>query len=249
MKDSTIQSKIGFFSSGILFIFLGWIVFSSIMNNPIYPDILSIFKSFFTLIIDIDVLLSMGVTLLRVLAVILISLILSLGISYLYILFEDSIYFFKPLMTLIRATPLAVISVYLWISLGSDLAPFMITLLMVFPVMSEGFISAIDNIDNAYKLQLKTEDIPLFTKFIKVYIPLIFPYIIMTVLQTFGLGIKVMIMGEYICQTSLSMGNLIYSYKQSFSFDNLIALGLYIVIIVCVLEITIKNFSKPSKKA
>ena len=161
MKDSTIQSKVALFSSGILFIFLGWIIFSSIMDNPIYPDILSIFSKFFTLIIDLNVLAGMGMTLLRVILVILISLILSLGISYLYILFEDSIYFFKPLMTLIRATPLAVISVYLWISLGSDWAPLLITLLMVFPVMSEGFISAIDNIDEAYKLQLKTEDIPL----------------------------------------------------------------------------------------
>ena len=244
MKDSTIQSKVALFSSGILFIFLGWIIFSSIMDNPIYPDILSIFSKFFTLIIDLNVLAGMGMTLLRVILVILISLILSLGISYLYILFEDSIYFFKPLMTLIRATPLAVISVYLWISLGSDWAPLLITLLMVFPVMSEGFISAIDNIDEAYKLQLKTEDIPLFTKFIKVYLPLISPYIIMTVLQTFGLGIKVMIMGEYICQTSISIGDLIYSYKQSFYFDSLIAIGLYVVIIVCALEFAIKKISK-----
>ena len=245
MKNSTTISKISLYGIGILFLFLGWIVLSTIMNNDlVYPTIDKVFISFFTLLTDVNVLIAFGCSLLRVLMVVIISLLISFVISFIYITYKDSILLFKPLLTFIKATPLAIISVYLWISLGSSNAPYIITLLMILPVMIEGFISALDNIDEAYILQLKTEDISIFRKFIKVYIPLILPYIIMTILQTFGLGLKVMLMGEYICQTSNSLGNYIYIFKQSLEFNNLLGMAIYVVIIVCILEFVIKKISK-----
>lgn len=245
MKNSTTISKTGIYGIGIFLIFLGWIILSTAMNNDlIYPSIDKVFISFLSLLTNLDVLLAFGYSLLRVLIVVLVSLLISFLISFVYIVYKDSILLFKPLLTFIKATPLAIISVYLWISLGSSNAPYVITLLMVLPVMIEGFISALDNIDKAYIWQLKTEDVSIVKKFIKVYIPLIYPYIIMTILQTFGLGLKVMLMGEYICQTSNSLGNYIYIFKQSLEFNNLLGMAIYIVIIVCLLEFSIKKISK-----
>ena len=54
-----------------------------------------------------------------------------------------------------KATPLAIISVYLWISLGPDYAPYLITFLMIFPVSIEGFITAIDQMSSKYENMIK----------------------------------------------------------------------------------------------
>lgn len=245
MKNSITLSKTINYFIGVVLIFLFWIILSEIKDNSIvYPKIDEIFVSIFTLITNNDFLFDFLMSILRVILVLIISLIISVIISFLYVLKKDSIFIFKPLLTLLKASPLAIISVYLWISLGSENAPYLITLLMVLPVTIEGFIAAINEIDNIYINQLKTENVSIIKKFLKIYIPLIYPYIIMTLLQTLGMGLKVMIMGEYICQTSNSLGENIYFYKNDFCYDKLIAVLLITVIIVAVLELAIKIISK-----
>ena len=66
----------------------------------------------------------------------------------------------------------------------------------------------------------------------------------MTCLQTFGLGIKVMIMGEYICQSNNSLGNIVYLYKQNLDFTHLFALLIEVVILVFIVEIAVKIVKK-----
>ena len=115
---------------------------------------------------------------------------------------------------------------------------------MVLPVMIEGFIAALDEIDTIYLLTLKTENVSFIKKYFIIYLPLIMPYILMTCLQTFGLGIKVMIMGEYICQSNNSLGNIVYLYKQNLDFAHLFALLIEVVILVFIVEIAVKIVKK-----
>lgn len=249
MMTSTTRNKWIASISGIISIFVFWIILSEVKQDSfIYPKIDQIFISLGTLITDTEILLSASMSFLRVLLVLLIAFVISLFISFFYILFKDSYSFFQPILILFRATPLAIISVYLWISLGGEKAPYLITLLMVLPIMTEGFITAINEIHQGYINELRLQNVSIFKKFFQVIIPLIFPYIIMTLLQTLGLGIKVMIMGEYLCQTSNSLGQQIYFFKQTLSFDLLIAMLIYIVSIVCVLEFSIKLISKRINK-
>lgn len=248
MKDSTTLARAVSFLSGILFLFLLWMGISGFQQNEfIYPGIGKIFTAFIGMLIDQTTVSYAVCSFARVLLVLLISFLLCTALSFLYILCRNLYSFFRPLLVLLRATPLAIVSVYLWISLGSERAPYAITLLMVLPVMNEGFIAAIDNIDRAYILEMRTENVSLVRKFFRVYLPLIFPYIVMTLLQTFGLGIKVMLMGEYLCQSKASLGSLIYQYKQNLAFDSLLALLIYIVLIVFLLEFFVRKIAKSIK--
>ena len=150
MKTSTTLSKISFFASGIVLIFVFYLIVSLVKDNQlIYPSWNSIFISLGELLTSKEIYLSLGMTLLRVIIVLGISLAISLLISFIYLLKKDVFLIFKPLLLLLKATPLAIVSVYLWISLGADKAPYLITLLMVLPVMIEGFIAALDEIDNS----------------------------------------------------------------------------------------------------
>ena len=237
MKNSTSVSKIINIIIGIGLLILFWVILSYTNDNFVFPKIEAIFNAFIDII-------SNKVILLNSLFSILIYLIISFIISFIYMIKKDSIYLFKPLIIILKSSPLAIISVYLWISLGANKAPYIITLLMVLPVIIEGFISSLNNIDLMYINQLKTENVSYIKKFFKIYIPLISPYIFMSILQSFGLGIKVMLMGEYICQSNSSLGEIIYNYKQNLDFTHLLALLLLIVIIVCVIELLINLISK-----
>lgn len=244
MKNSTSIFKILNTVIGIILILLFWIILSYTNDNFVFPKIETIFSSFINIITNKTIIINSLFSLLRVIIVILISLIISLIISFIYMLKKDSIYLFKPLIIILKSSPLAIISVYLWISVGANKAPYIITLLMILPVIIEGFISSLNNIDIMYINQLKTEDVSYVKKFFKIYIPLIMPYIFMTILQSFGLGIKVMLMGEYICQSNSSLGEIIYNYKQNLDFPHLLALLLLIVIIVSLIELMINLISK-----
>lgn len=245
MKNSITLHKYIYLIIGIFFIFILWTIISLSQNNEfIFPNIFQIFNAFSKLILEKEILISSLFTLLRVLLVCIISFIISSIIALIYVLNKETIFLFKPMLILLKASPLAIISVYLWIALGAEIAPYLITLLMVLPVMIEGLIASINNIDQIYIDALKLEKVSIFKKFYYVYLPMILPYIIMSFLQTFGLGIKVMIMGEYICQSNNSLGQIIYILKQNLAFDQLLALLILILIIVFLVEFLIKTISK-----
>lgn len=242
--SSTINKYI-LYLSGIFFIAIGYLLLSTYVNDDlIVPSINQIFVQAINIIKNKEIISALIHSLFRVLMCLLISTTISIAVGFLYFIFKSSMYFFKPLLGLMKASPLAIVSIYLFLSIGSERAPYLITIMMILPISIEGFIAAIDNIDNIFILQLKTESVPKITKFFKIYLPMILPYIIMCLLQTFGLGIKVMMMGEYICQTNNSLGQVIYWYKSTFSFDVLLALLIIIVILVLIIEIIINLISK-----
>ena len=170
MKNSTSVSKIINIIIGIGLLILFWVILSYTNDNFVFPKIEAIFNAFIDIISNKVILLNSLFSLLRVILVILISLIISFIISFIYMIKKDSIYLFKPLIIILKSSPLAIISVYLWISLGANKAPYIITLLMVLPVIIEGFISSLNNIDLMYINQLKTENVSYIKKFFKIYL-------------------------------------------------------------------------------
>mgnify|MGYP003300340989 CR=1 FL=1 len=137
-----------------------------------------------------------------------------------------------------RSTPQVILSIFLFI-LFDRIAPYIITLLVILPVATQGILTSIDNIDPVLIDDLKLIDCNLFKKLIYAYIPLIKDYLLMVFIQIFGLGFKVMIMGEYISHTTNSIGDYLYDVKGT-DLPELIAWGILTAIIVIIVE-TIVN--------
>jgi len=78
----------------------------------------------------------------------------------------------------------------------------------------------------------------------KVYIPMIRPFIFMGLIQSMGLGIKVMVMAELISQTRYSIGNQIYLQKINLNMASLFAWTFVLVIIVVIIELFINHIKK-----
>ncbi|MCH5180894.1 MAG: hypothetical protein J1F32_06750, partial [Erysipelotrichales bacterium] len=147
-----------------------------------------------------------------------------------------------------KAAPLAAIAVYIFLvvrgEVGKPLQPYLVTYLVALPIILEGFIGAIDNMPDSIINELKLVSGPKIFKYLKIYLPLMFPNIIITLLQTVGLGFKVMIMAEYLCYTKNSVGVLIYNAFSILDMSQLIAVIMEIVIIVLIGEFIIKHLKK-----
>ena len=115
---------------------------------------------------------------------------------------------------------------------------------VIFPIVLEGFLTSIDRVDKSIKDDLQLLPIPLFRKFFSGFIPICMPYIVMSVLQSFGLGIKTMIMAEYLCNIEGSIGEVVYNIKYTMDFDVLLAWLVVIVIFVCIIDVIIRYISK-----
>ena len=244
MKASITKNKIlsiTFATSSILLLLLFWIILTNIYNNSlIFPSIGQIFTSMKEILSSISSLKAIGMTILRSIIAVAICLVICLLITSLYVAYPLSVNFFKPLIRIMRSVPLAILSIFIFILIGSKKGPYVITILMTLPVVFEGLILGVNEIPDELKmLNVKTSQ-----KIIDIYIPMMKPYIIMSIVQALGMSFKVLIMGEYICQTKNSIGKELYNIKIDLDMASLLAYGILIVIIVFVLEIVVNKLKE-----
>ncbi|MCM1513764.1 MAG: ABC transporter permease subunit [Anaeroplasma bactoclasticum] len=248
MRHSTTKSKIVSSTlsvSAILLVFFVWMIVSNIYQNDfIFPSIKRIIQAFFRIFQTSSSLKAIGFTCVRVILSVAICFFLGLVITSIYIICPTSIHFFKPIIQMMRSTPLAVISIFIFILIGDKSGPYMITILMSLPVVLEGLITAVDQISTDIIDEVRMLPGNIRQKIKSVYFPITLPYVMMCLIQTLGMSFKVMIMGEYICQTNTSIGKVLYAIKTSIEMDSLLAYGILIVLIVGLLECSIKYLKK-----
>lgn len=229
----------------IFVVFLGWQILALIQNDTfLFPNVTDIVKKIFVILTNPTDLISIFNTLSKLLIVISIAVLLAIGMAFVYFKLPSSIHFFRPIVNILKAAPFAVISIYIFYAFDGSIAPGLVTFLVVLPIAFEGLVGAIDNINSNIKDDLNMLDINAFYKYIYVYIPICFPYIITTLLQSFGLGLKVMIMSEYMCQIDNTIGQILINIKYNLEFDTLLAWLIIIVAIVCVVDLLIRIISK-----
>lgn len=247
MRISTLK-KILYPFITISLIIIIWELYASYRNEPtIFPHTIQIIKSFYKLFNSTN-LKTIGMTLLRITISVTLAFIASLFVGLLYIWKKDTLYFFKPIISMMKTIPLAVISIFLWLIFKSTTAPYIITTLIIIPISIEGVITSIDGIDKVLIEDLKMINTNMFKSLIYVYIPLIKDYLLMVFLQIFGLGLKVMVMGEYICQTKNSIGKILSVVKSGVGYQDamseLVAWGILLVVLVVIIEVLIKLIIK-----
>ena len=255
MKASITKNKIlsiTFATSSILLLLLFWIILTNIYNNSlIFPSIGQIFTSMKEILSSISSLKAIGMTILRSIIAVAICLVICLLIAMvgyysktLYVAYPLSVNFFKPLIRIMRSVPLAILSIFIFILIGSKKGPYVITILMTLPVVFEGLILGVNEIPEGITDELKMLNVKTSQKIIDIYIPMMKPYIIMSIVQALGMSFKVLIMGEYICQTKNSIGKELYNIKIDLDMASLLAYGILIVIIVFVLEIVVNKLKE-----
>ena len=245
MKASTLTKKVSLYLTGIIIIIISWYIYSSTKNNElIFPSLSRIIKSLTQLLEEKRTYSLIITTLIRIIISLIISILISLIITFLYSIFKDSLNLFRPILTIFKSTPLIIISIFIWMAFSSDFGPIFVNILVTIPIIVEGLVYGINSIDQDIVDQFKLEKASKIKKFLLLELPINKNTLIMVILQTFGLSFKVMIMAEYLCQTSNSIGKTLEIIKNNLEMSNLIAWGIIIVILVSIFELFINKISK-----
>ncbi len=144
--------------------------------------------------------------------------------------------FFQPLVTSLRTVPVASIIVVVLILFGSSKAIYIITFVMLFPILFEATKQGVLNIDQSLIEALSLEQKRTAFTLVNMFFPLSIPYIKTGILQSIGLGFKVLVMSEFIAQSPKSIGNALYMGRINFMYDHVFAWTIIIIFIVIMIE-------------
>lgn len=104
----------------------------------------------------------------------------------------------KPTLTTLKTIPTASV-VFLFIILsGARIAPVYIVILIAFPILYEGIVGGIKNVDKEVIEASKVSGADFITRIFKISLPLAKPYITVSILSSLALSFKIEIMSEVI---------------------------------------------------
>ena len=233
--------KIFFSIIGWIIIILIWEIFSLSLNNDVvFPDILSTIKALGKILIDKYTYVVLGHTLFRLLISLLVSFVLALIFAIISYLKEWARLIFTPIVLLLKTIPVASIIIIMIIFIGHNNSPYYIASFVIFPIMYEGIYGGLKQIDDSALDEIKT--ISNFNLVIAkdIYLPLIKNNITTSLLQSIGLGLKVMLMAEFISQPTHSIGRQLLEEKNYLNYDAVFAWTLLLIMIVIILELLTK---------
>lgn len=226
-------------------IFIFWIILDIIIDNSlILPQPFDVFNSVVRLITDKNSIYAILSTLFRLILSLLLAFVFGFALGLLAGLKKYFAHFMNPIITMLRTIPVISVTVIILIIIGFDLAPYAITFLMLFPLIYQSIYGGIKHIDQEYIDVYNLEDNNIISKIIHCYIPLIAKDIRTSLLQSLGLGVKVLVMAEYLSQTQQSIGNELYLAKTNIEFSDVFAWSFILIIIALFFELIINHYRK-----
>jgi NitT/TauT family transport system permease protein len=241
--------KTGITILSIFFIFLVWIIAGAIVDNSLLlPRPNDVLIAFGRIFIEADSLTVILATILRLLVGVTLAAILGFLLGVVAGFKNGFAIFFNPIVTVLRTIPVISITVILLIIFGFSLTPYIITFLMLFPLIYQGTYGAITNIDKELIDVYKLENNNFFTGLTHCYLPLISQDIRTALLQSLGLGIKVLVMAEYLSQTKNSIGQELYLSKVNLAYDEVFAWTMLLIILSLLFEALIHHYKPITQK-
>jgi len=235
--------KTGLTILSVFVLFLTWVIAGIWIDNPLllprFEDVLIAFGNIFLHTSSLSAILH---TILRLLVGLILASVAGLLLGILAGFKQGFAVFFNPIVTVFRTIPVISITVILLIAFGFELTPYFITFLMLFPLIYQGTLGAIQNLDKELIDVYKLEDNHFWTGLFHCYFPLISSSIRTALLQSLGLGIKVLVMAEYLSQTKKSIGNQLYLAKVNLNFDQVFAWTLLLVVLALLFELLINHY-------
>ncbi len=245
MQTTSISKKIIiYFISISVIILLLYLLCYVVDNTIIFPTPTTILEAFFNLLKTKETYIIIGSTLLRLLISLIISFIIGATLGVLAGKFNFLNLFLRPFITIFRSLPLASIIVIIMIILGFNKSPYIICMLMLIPIIYEAFLNGTLNLNKelmeVWRLESNFNERVIF----KIIFPLSKPFIKTAYTQSVGLGIKVLVMAEFICGTKNSIGRALTNSANYLEYDKVFAWSLIAIILVIIVENIPKLFNR-----
>ncbi|MCR5289449.1 MAG: ABC transporter permease subunit [Treponema sp.] len=234
-KDNTQHTII--FCFGIVLLCLcihiiGWVKHDVL----VFPNVISIIKSFFSLLGQRRTYVLIGTTCIHlILAVFFATLIgLALGLAE---GFSKTVHtLFEPCMILFRSMPMIVLAVIIMVITHYSWVPVIAATVVLIPLISEASCAGVQSIDkdlvDVYKLNTSFN----LHILMSVYIPRMSGYLKQAFAGAIGMGIKIIVSAEYLVQTKNSLGKAVFTSSYFNEYQEIYAYALIIIILVLIIE-------------
>ena len=170
--------------------------------------------------------------LLGILTAVLLGCVLAI-ITYKIALFREAL---LPVMTVIKATPVASFIILALIWMGAAKVPTFITVLIVLPVVWTNLDEGLRKIDPQLIEVTKLYKIPFFKRVRLLFLPSVKPYFVSACRTSLGLAWKAGIAAEIIARPRNSIGTMIGNAKQYIMTEDMFAWTLTVILFSLVIE-------------
>jgi NitT/TauT family transport system permease protein len=195
------------FLVGIAALLLLWEEGARVFGSPlIFPGPLPVLKKLLSLFCDQRFLLSLVKTFLRVTGGVALSVPLGIAIGIAGGLDRRAGAFFKPLFTVVSATPVMAVILIAFLILGTDRTPLFTAFLMVFPVMAANTIAGINSVNPKLIELFAVYHLSRRERLSSLYLPAIAPFILGGLRSSLSLCWKVVVAAEVLVQPILALG-------------------------------------------
>jgi NitT/TauT family transport system permease protein len=212
------------FLGGVLFLFLLWELAARISGSElILPGPLRVLKSFVLLGGAENFWYALGGTFLRVMLGILISVPAGIAVGLMAGLDRRAGAFFRPLFSVIAATPVMSVILIAFLWLGGERTPVFTAFLLVFPVMAANTIAGIRSADGKLRELFILYRLSLGEKLRFLYIPSLLPFILGGMESSLSLCWKVVVAAEVLVQPLRALGTGMQTAKARLETPELFA--------------------------
>lgn len=232
MKTSSMKDKKIIFIS-LLIIVVVWILLSNKINNSIYlPKISEIIDEISNIVKEKDFLLNISNSLLRGFISFFISLIIATVLGILSGFNKFAYNFLYPINSILKSIPTIAFILIALIWLNKNYAPYLIGIIISFPIIYETTINSILNENIELNEMVEAFKISFFDKLLNIHIQPIIISISSIATSTYSLVFKVVIAGEVYGQPLYGIGTAIQGEKINFNTAGIFA-WIIIVAILC----------------
>ncbi len=230
------------FLMGTGLLLLGWSLLSYALQQPILvPSPAATFWELCRIVGENTFWQTIGITLLRFFAGFLITMLLAMLLGAAAGLRRDFALLFAPFIALIKAVPTMAIILLAIIWLKSNAAPILVVFLISFPVLYGSWKAGMEQTDTRLLEMARVFRVDFFRQLREIYLPSAKPYVWAGISSALGLGFKVGIGAEVLCQPKYGIGSAFQIEKANLNTAGVFAWAILCVLLAAGLELSVKR--------
>lgn len=172
----------------------------------------------------------------RILSGVLLSVLIGVILAILSSLLPPVRILLRPLLAAIRATPVAAFIVLIWLWIGADEVPTIITVLIALPVVYSNVETGIRERPQELCEMARAFRVPLFRRLLLLDVPAVLPSFHSALETSIGLGWKAGVAAEILVRPALAIGRKISDANYNLDSVDLFAWTLTVVLLSLLLE-------------
>ncbi len=213
-----------------------WLIAALFAKPLLLPTPVDAIKALFTLMGTGAFYLTVATSLLRIVAGIAVALLLGTLLALITVKSRICHFFFSPVLTFFKATPVASIIFLMMLWVGRQNVPFFIAFMMALPIVWSNVREGLLATDKRLLEMAAVFGVPRGRVLRHVHLPSLTPYFLAAARSAISLAWKAGVAAEVLCTPERSIGRAIYEGKMYLLTDELFAWTLVVVVISMLVE-------------